>query len=140
MRPYSACVSRDLTCLVTPELEHCIECYRSYRRCELASPIAEVDRLSEKEEKLRSERLALEVKVLRLRKQERMLRKKMRELGDREEQNILDLEMDEALAEALDPELPRSSPAPGVPPSPAGFFQVSFGSLGRISLAPTGNS
>jgi hypothetical protein len=47
--------------------------------------MAEVDRLGEKEEKLRSERLALEVKVLRLRKQERMLRKKMRELGDREE-------------------------------------------------------
>jgi hypothetical protein len=47
--------------------------------------MAEVNRLGEKEEKLRSERLALEVKVLRLRKQERMLRKKMRELGDREE-------------------------------------------------------
>jgi hypothetical protein len=47
--------------------------------------MAEVDRLSEKEEKLRSERLTLEVKVLRLRKQERILRKKMRELGDREE-------------------------------------------------------
>jgi hypothetical protein len=85
MRPYSACVSRGLTCLVTPELEHYIECYRSYRRYKLASPIAEVDRLGEKEEKLRSERLALEVKVLRLRKQERALRKKMRELGDREE-------------------------------------------------------
>jgi hypothetical protein len=37
----------------------------------------------------------------------------MRKLGDREDQNILDLEMDEALAEALDPELPYSSPAPG---------------------------
>ena len=45
----------------------------------------------------------------------------MRELGNREEQNILDLEMDEALAEALDPELPYFSPAPGVSPSLAGF-------------------
>jgi hypothetical protein len=102
--------------------------------------MAEVDRLGEKEEKLRSEALALELKVLRLRKQARALRKKMRELGDRKEQNILDLEMDEALAEALDPELPRSSPALGVPPSPAGFSQVSFGSLGRTSLVPTSNS
>jgi hypothetical protein len=102
--------------------------------------MAEVDRLGEKEEKLRSERLALEAKVLRLRKQERLLRKKMRELGDREEQNILDLEMDEALAEALDPELPCSSPAPGVSPGPAGFSQVSFGSLGRTSPVLAGSS
>jgi hypothetical protein len=85
MRPCSACVSRGLTCLVTADSEHCVECYRSHRRCELTSPMAEVDRLGEKEEKLRSEALALESKVLRLRKQARALRKKMRELGDREE-------------------------------------------------------
>src|SRR5450432_156415 len=133
MRPYSACVSRGLICSVTSKLEYYVKCYRSHRRYELASPIAEVDRLGEKEEKLRSERLALEAKVLRLRKQERMLRKKMRELGNREEQNILDLEMDEALAEAFNPELPCSSPAPGVSPGPAGFFQVSFDSLSRTS-------
>jgi hypothetical protein len=101
--------------------------------------MAEVDRLGEKEEKLRSEAMALELKVLRLRKQARALRKKMRELGDREEQNILDLKMDEALAEALDPELPHSSPAPG-PQSPSGFSQVSFGSLGRTSPVPTDSS
>jgi hypothetical protein len=85
IRPYSACVSRGLTYLVTTDSEHCVECYRSHRRCKLASPIAEVNRLGEKEEKLRSEALALESKVLRLRKQARALRKKMRELGDREE-------------------------------------------------------
>jgi hypothetical protein len=38
----------------------------------------------------------------------------MRELGNREEQNILDLKINEALAEALNPELPYSSPAPGI--------------------------
>jgi hypothetical protein len=62
-----------------------------------------------------------------------MLRKKIRELGDREEQNILDLKMDESLAAALDPELPHSVPTLGVLSSPAGFFQMSFGSLDRIS-------
>ena len=46
----------------------------------------------------------------------------MRELSNREEQNILDLEMDEALAEALDPELSYSSPASGVSLGLAGFF------------------
>jgi hypothetical protein len=51
-----------------------------------------------------------------------MLRKKIRELRNREKQNILDLEMDESLAAALDPELPHSVPALGVPSSLAGFF------------------
>jgi hypothetical protein len=64
----------------------------------------------------------------------------MRELGDREKQNILDLEMDKALTAALDPELPHSVPAPGVPPSPAGFSQMSFGSLDRTSPVPTSSS
>jgi hypothetical protein len=100
----------------------------------------EVDRLLTKEEKLRDQALEAEAKALRLRKQARILRKKARELSDRENRNILDLEMDEVLAEALNPELPRSSPAPGVPSSPAGFSQVSFGSLGRIFLVSTSNS
>jgi hypothetical protein len=64
----------------------------------------------------------------------------MRELSNREEQNILDLEIDEALAEALNPELPCSSPAPGVSPGPAGFSQVSFGSLSRTSPVPADSS
>jgi hypothetical protein len=68
MRPYSAYISRGLTCSMTPESEYYIKYYRSYRRCELASPMTEVDRLGEKEEKLRSERLTLKAKVLRLRK------------------------------------------------------------------------
>ena len=51
-----------------------------------------------------------------------MLRKKIRELSDREKQNILDLEMDEVLAEALNLELPYFSPAPGVSPGLASFF------------------
>jgi pantoate kinase len=54
----------------------------------------------------------------------------MRKLGDREDQNILDLKMEEKMEEAakralnalLDsPELPNSAPALGFPFSPAGF-------------------
>jgi hypothetical protein len=101
--------------------------------------------LADKEEKLRSKARALEAKVFRLRKQARALRKKMRKLGDREDQNILDLGEEKAFKQLLAasqflPELPSSAPALGVPPSPAGFFQVSFGSLDRISLVPTNNS
>jgi hypothetical protein len=111
--------------------------------------MAEVERLATKAEALREQRLEIERKAIRLRKQERALYKKMRELGDRKNQNILDLEMEEEMEEAakralnspLDSsELPNSAPALGFPPSPAGFFQVSFGFLGRTSPAPTGSS
>jgi hypothetical protein len=44
-----------------------------------------------------------EAKTIRLRKQKRLLQKKLRDLGDREKQNILDLEINEAAAEALKP-------------------------------------
>jgi hypothetical protein len=73
----------------------------------------------------------------------------MRKLGDRENLNILDLERKEemkeaakrALAASLDfSELLSSAPALGFPPSPAGFFQVSFGFLNSISPVPTGSS
>jgi hypothetical protein len=140
MRPYSAYISRSLVCSVSHASDYYVEYFRTYRRCELASPIDEVDRLLTKKEKLRDQALEAEAKALRLRKQARILRKKARELSDRENRNILDLKMDKALAKALDPELPRFSPAPGVPPSPAGFSQVSFDSLGRISPVPTSNS
>jgi hypothetical protein len=49
----------------------------------------------------------------------------MREFSARENQNILELEIEEAAEEALaSPELPNSLSAPvlGVPPSLAGFF------------------
>jgi hypothetical protein len=43
------------------------------------------------------------LKAVRLRKQKRVLQKRLKALGDREEQNILDLKMNEAAAEALEP-------------------------------------
>jgi hypothetical protein len=88
--------------------------------------MAEVERLNSKAKALRKQRLKIIVetqrKTLRLRKQERALIKKMRELSAREDQNILELEIEEAAEEALDPpELPSSAPTLRVPPSPAGF-------------------
>jgi hypothetical protein len=117
--------------------------------------MAEVERLALKAEKLREQRLEAERKAIRLRSQERALYKKMRELGDREDQNILDLEAEEALERALAASPPptgaSSDPAPGIPPGPAGFSspgpispialsQVSFSSLSRTSLVLTSSS
>jgi hypothetical protein len=47
--------------------------------------MAKVKRLASKAEKLREQRIEAETKAIRLRKQERALYKKMRELGDRED-------------------------------------------------------
>src|SRR5450432_2411206 len=144
MRPCFSCVSRGLLCSVSEASDHCVEYYRTHRRYELASPMAEVERLALKAEKLREQRLEAERKAIRLRTQERALYKKMRELGDRENQNILDLEAEEALERVLAASQPPtgagSGPAPGVSPGPAGFSPVSFGSLDRTSLVPTGSS
>jgi hypothetical protein len=92
--------------------------------------MAEIKRLGAKIDTLREQRLKAERKAIRLRKQKKALIKKMRELDDRENQNILDLKIEEEIKEAakralsasLDPsELPNSAPALGFPPSPAGF-------------------
>jgi hypothetical protein len=50
MRPCSACVSRRILCQMSEASDHYIEYYRTHRKCELASPIAEVERLSLKAE------------------------------------------------------------------------------------------
>jgi hypothetical protein len=101
MRPCSSCVSRGLTCSVTDASDSCVECYRSHRRCELASPIAEVKRLASQKAKLEEQILEAEAKALRLRRQKRAIQKKMRSLGDREEQNIQELELNKMLAKSL---------------------------------------
>jgi hypothetical protein len=137
IRPCASCVSHGTLCVLSSIDERCEQCYRSQRSCELASPWPEFDRLYKEKEKIRQQRLEAELKAVRLRKQERALQKRLKALGDREEQNILDLEMNEATAEALEP------PADGQPQvalSPTGLSQVSFGSFGRTSPLPTGSS
>jgi hypothetical protein len=88
IRPYSSYASRGLTCSITDAFDFCVECYRSHRRCELASPMAEVKRLASQKAKLEEQILEAKAKALRLRRQKRVIQKKMRSLGDREKQNI----------------------------------------------------
>jgi hypothetical protein len=66
MRAYSYCSSRNLFYIVSETSEHYAEYYRIYRRCELASPMAEVKRLAFKAEKLREQRIEAETKAIRL--------------------------------------------------------------------------
>jgi hypothetical protein len=142
MRPCSACVSRGLTCVVSQLDERCEQCYRNQRSCELAQPWDEFNRVLKKKKELDKQILAAEAKAIRLRKQRRLLQKKIKSLGNREAQNILDLEADEALDEALTdlPVLEPTQASTPRPQSPSGFSQVSFGSLDRTSPVPTGSS
>ena len=79
------------------------------------------------------------MKAVRLRKQERLLQKRLRELGDREELNIRELELDELISEAIPSASESAGPPAGQVASPSGLSQVSFGFLGRTSPVPTGS-
>jgi hypothetical protein len=68
MRPCSACVSRNILYSMSEVSDSCVEYYRTHRRCKLASPMAEVERLAFKAEDLREQALEAERKTLRLRK------------------------------------------------------------------------
>jgi chromosome segregation ATPase len=102
MRPCAHCVSRNVLCVMAAGCEHCEQCYRSNRRCELAPPCAEIERLSAKGEELSKQALELETKSLRIQREQRRIRQKIRALEAREDQNIADLKLDEAAAEALE--------------------------------------
>jgi TolA-binding protein len=139
MRPCSSCTSFGVACILSAADERCEQCFRHNRVCELASRQAEAERVLRKKDELREQRWEAERKVVRLRKQERLLQKRLRELSKQEEQNIEEMEADEAAADAAVAALsPRRVVSPG-PTSPTGLSQVSFGSFGRTSPVPTGS-
>lgn len=143
MRPCSACSSRGALCVISAISDKCEQCYRFGRSCELAPPLAEIDRLGEQEEKLRQEVLEAEAKAIRSKRKLKLVRRRLRALGDRESLNIEELEMDEAAAEVMAATATSeaaSASSVRLPSSPTGFSQVSFGSFGRTSPVPTGNS
>jgi type I site-specific restriction endonuclease len=141
MRPCSACVAQGCLCVLSPLDDRYAQCVRTLRVCDLASPHAECQRLVTEAERLQDEALKAEAKASRLRRQRRALLKRLHSLDAREKVNIEELEQDEAWASlANPPELPSSSPAPGVSPGPAGFFQALPGSLNRTSSLLTSSS
>jgi hypothetical protein len=101
MRPCSSYMSFGVLCVLSPVDERCEQCYRNQRPCELAPPWTEFAQLQKEKEKVQQQRLESELKTVRLRKQKRSLLKRIKALSDKEELNILDLEVDEAAAEAV---------------------------------------
>jgi hypothetical protein len=74
MRACAFCLSRNELCVVAAGCDHCEQCYRSNRRCELAPPCAEIERLFAKDEELSKQVLELETKSLRAQRERRRVR------------------------------------------------------------------
>jgi hypothetical protein len=106
MRPCQSCVSARLLCVVSSASEHCEQCVRRGRTCELAPPDREITRLDREQKELFDKASAAKAvaaqalaKANRYTKQRRLALKRIKELGRREDQNILELEVDEMLTD-----------------------------------------
>jgi hypothetical protein len=91
----------NFLCVITPESSHCERYFRSYLKYELASLNAKAERLFKKKKRLVSEIAAAYAKITHFRKQYRAVIKKLRDLGNREDRNILELKMDEVMINDL---------------------------------------
>jgi hypothetical protein len=58
---------------MSSDSEHCFTCMRASRFCELAPPYQKIERLDKVKDKLIQEIMKAEAKLLRLRKQRRLL-------------------------------------------------------------------
>ena len=135
--------------VIALESSHYKRYFRSYLECELAPPDAKAERLFKKEERLASEITAAYAKISRLRKQHRAVMKKLRDLGNRKDRNILELEIDKILSDrqlsvlgALNSFSPRPSSFT-VPVEGEGFTDPFFRLLdspNKNAEVPQGNS
>jgi hypothetical protein len=101
MRAYFFYRIYNFLCVVTLESSHCERCFRSHLECELAPPDAKAERFFKKKERFIFEIAAAYAKIIRFRKQYRAVIKKLRDLGSREDRNILELEIDEVIINDL---------------------------------------
>jgi hypothetical protein len=101
MRACSFYRIHNFLCVVTPESSYCERYFRSYLKCELAFLDAKTERFLKEKERLASEIAAVYTKITRFRKQYRAVIKKLRDLGNREDRNILELKINEIMISDL---------------------------------------
>lgn len=103
MRPCNACSSLGLACRITRQQLECEGCFRGNRKCDLAPDYQGMDKAVKEAEKLEDEILETRLKLARLEKQRKYWRRRLRDLGDQESRNILEVEEDEKAEVALEP-------------------------------------
>jgi tRNA(Ile)-lysidine synthase TilS/MesJ len=101
MRVYSFYRTHNFLYVIAPESPYYERYFRSYLECELAPPDAKAERLFKKKKRLASEIAAAYAKTTRLRKQHRAVMKKLRDLGNREDRNILELKINKIIISDL---------------------------------------
>jgi hypothetical protein len=101
MRAYFFYRTYNFLYVIAPESSHYERYFRSYLECELAPLNAKVERFFKEEKRLISEIAAIYAKITRLRKQYRVIMKKLRDLGNRKDRNILEFKMDEIMISNL---------------------------------------
>ena len=97
MRPCKSCVARGVACRIGKEHLECEQCYRFNRKCDLAPDYKEMDKALRNVEELDDQILEMRIKLARVEKQRRFWLKRMKDLGDKESANILEIEADEAI-------------------------------------------
>jgi hypothetical protein len=95
MRPCSYYSTRDFLYILSPESPYYKRYFRVNRQYKLAPFDAEIERLYKKVKKLFNGAKKAYIKVVHLAKQRRIVLRRLRALSDREDQNILKLELDE---------------------------------------------
>jgi len=95
MRKCQACVRDHLDCIVSRDHDKCATCYRNNKRCDLSANWGEHSKFAQKEEELSQKIAEAEARSARLRRERKEIRRKLKALGDTEEQNIAEIEEDE---------------------------------------------
>ena len=107
MRTCGACLAAHVKpedCVKTKGSVRCTECDKTNRRCDLAPPGREYEKAQDVVEKLDEDIWEVRTKLARLERQRKFHLRKLKEMGDTEAQNILELEADECSEEPPPPD------------------------------------
>jgi len=102
MRPCRACVSFGVPCRVNREYLKCEECYRKNRKCDLAPDYQGMDEAIQNAEKLDDEITELRLRIARKTKQRKHWLRRLKDMGDAESKNILEIEEGEGEVECTE--------------------------------------
>jgi len=102
MRSCRACVAFGVPCRVNREYLKCEECYRKNRKCDLAPNYQGMDEAIQKAEKLDDEITELRLRIARKTKQRKHWLRRLKDMGDAESKNILEIEEGEGEVECIE--------------------------------------